>query len=175
MRGDEYNKLSMKILYKNKTAEKQFSSEYKKSWKYPEKVKERLEKEDCKNGFLLDGFPRTIAQAEGLAKFASLDCVLNIEVDEALLLDRITGRRICPACKGTYHVSSLADDTCPACSAKLVQRADDNEATIKNRLDVYSNQTKPLIAFYGDKVKTVDGSVSPDKVFEQIVEVLEQK
>ena len=138
-------------------------------------VEDRLKKEDCKNGFLLDGFPRTIAQAEGLAKFASLDCVLNIEVDEALLLDRITGRRICPACKGTYHVSSLADDTCPACSAKLVQRADDNEATIKNRLDVYSNQTKPLIAFYGDKVKTVDGSVSPDKVFEQIVEVLEQK
>lgn len=138
-------------------------------------VKDRLSKDDCKNGFLLDGFPRTIAQAEGLKSFAQLDCVLNIDVDEALLLDRITGRRICPACAGTYHVSSLASDACPVCNAKLVQRADDNEATVKNRLEVYNSQTKPLIEFYADIVKTVDGNQTPDKVFEQIVNVLEEE
>lgn len=138
-------------------------------------VEDRLKKDDCKNGFLLDGFPRTIAQAEGLKKFATLDCVLNIDVDEALLLERITGRRICPACAGTFHVSTLKSDDCPVCKAKLVQRADDNEATVKNRLEVYNNQTRPLIEFYSDIVKTVDGNKAPDKVFEQICAVLEEK
>lgn len=138
-------------------------------------VEDRLKKADCEKGFLLDGFPRTIAQAEGLKRIASLDCVLNIDVDEALLLDRITGRRICPACAGTFHVSTLESDVCPVCNQKLVQRADDNEATVKNRLEVYNNQTRPLIEFYADIVKTVDGNQTPDKVFEQICEVLEEK
>lgn len=136
-------------------------------------VQQRLAREDCQNGFLLDGFPRTIAQAEGLKALTDLDCVLNIDVDESLLLARITGRRICPGCAGTYHVSNLADDRCPACGAQLVQRADDTEETVKNRLAVYNEQTKPLIAYYGDSVKTVNGSLAPEAVFEEIVRVLE--
>ena len=136
-------------------------------------VKDRLEREDCKNGFLLDGFPRTIAQADGLKALTSLDCVLNIDVNTDLLLNRITGRRICPKCAGTYHISTLTSDLCPACQEKLVQRADDNEATVKSRIDVYNAQTKPLIEYYGESVKSVDGNQTTDKVFESIVKVLE--
>ncbi len=136
-------------------------------------VKDRLERSDCENGFLLDGFPRTIAQADGLKELTQLDCVLNIDVDTALLLDRITGRRICPKCAGTYHVSNLESDKCPVCGETLVQRADDNEETVKSRIDVYNAQTKPLISYYGDCVKTVNGNVSADEVFAETVKVLE--
>lgn len=103
----------------------------------------------------------------------ALDCVLNIDVDESLLLARITGRRICPDCAGTYHVSALAGEQCPACGSKLVQRADDTEETVKNRLAVYNEQTKPLIAYYGENVKTVNGNLSAEAVFEEIARVLE--
>ena len=136
-------------------------------------VKQRLAQEDCQNGFLLDGFPRTIEQAEGLKALTALDCVLNIDVDESLLLARITGRRICPDCAGTYHVSTLAGEQSPACGSKLVQRADDTEETVKNRLAVYNEQTKPLIAYYGENVKTVNGNLSAEAVFEEIARVLE--
>ena len=136
-------------------------------------VKDRLEREDCQNGFLLDGFPRTIQQADGLKEIAELDCVLNIDVDVDLLLDRITGRRVCPACHGTFHISNLQDELCPLCKTELVQRADDNEETVKARIDVYNAQTKPLIAYYGESVKSVDGNQPADKVFESIVKVLE--
>lgn len=136
-------------------------------------VKDRLSRPDCENGFLLDGFPRTLAQADGLKELTALDCVLNVDVDEASLLSRITGRRVCPKCAGTYHVSTLAGDTCPVCGEKLAQRADDTEETVKARLDVYNAQTKPLIAYYGEQVKTVDGNLPPEKVFEAIQAVLE--
>jgi len=136
-------------------------------------VAKRLEQDDCKNGFLLDGFPRTIAQADGLGKLTELDCVLNIDVDPTLLLDRITGRRICPACAGTYHISTLTSDVCPACREKLIQRADDTAETVQKRLEVYLEQTKPLIAYYGNKVRTVDGNQSVDQVFKAVVKVLE--
>ena len=136
-------------------------------------VKDRLSRPDCENGFLLDGFPRTIAQADGLKELTTLDCVLNVDVDENSLLARITGRRICPKCAGTYHISALEGDICPACGEKLVQRADDTEETVKARLDVYNAQTKPLIAYYGEQVKTVDGNLAKEKVFEAIEAVLE--
>ena len=136
-------------------------------------VADRLKRDDCSEGFLLDGFPRTLAQADGLKTLTALDCVLNIDVDQNALLARITGRRICPKCAGTYHVSTLTSDLCPACGEKLVQRADDNEATVKSRLDVYNAQTKPLIAYYGESVKTVDGNKPVDDVFDEIVKVLE--
>ena len=134
-------------------------------------VKDRLAREE--KGFLLDGFPRTIAQAQGLKELTDLDCVLNIDVDTDLLLNRITGRRICPKCAGTFHISTLESNVCPICSAELVQRADDNEETVKARIDVYNAQTKPLIEYYGENVKTVDGNQSADDVFESIVKVLE--
>lgn len=136
-------------------------------------VKDRLGKEDCANGFLLDGFPRTVAQADGLKTVTELDCVVNIDVDTTLLLDRITGRRICAKCAGTYHISTLESDKCPACGGELVQRADDNEATVKSRIDVYNSQTKPLIDYYGDKVMSVNGNLTADEVFNGIVKILE--
>ncbi len=136
-------------------------------------VKDRLSKDDCANGFLLDGFPRTVAQADGLKTVTELDCVVNIDVDTNLLLDRITGRRICAKCAGTYHISALESDKCPVCGSELVQRADDNEATVKSRIDVYNSQTKPLIDYYGDKVMSVNGNLTADEVFDGIVKILE--
>jgi len=136
-------------------------------------VKDRLERDDCKNGFLLDGFPRTIAQADGLKDFAKLDTVINIDVDQAALLDRITGRRVCPKCGAPYHISVYSADTCEKCGEKLVQRADDNEATVKSRLEVYNSQTRPLIAYYGNLVKDVDGNKTPDAVFADVKAILE--
>ncbi len=137
-------------------------------------VGDRLSREDCANGFLLDGFPRTIAQADGLKSMTELDVVLNVDVDPALLLDRITGRRVCPDCAATYHISVIGDSTkCKKCGATLVQRADDNEETVKSRLEVYEAQTKPLIEYYGDSVKTVDGNQEREKVFEDITKILE--
>ena len=136
-------------------------------------VKDRLERDDCANGFLLDGFPRTIGQADGLKKLTALDCVLNIDVDPAGLIARITGRRICPDCAGTFHIKDLTSDKCPACGATLIQRADDTEETVANRIRVYEDQTKPLITYYGDLVKTVDGNLSKAEVEAQIDAVLE--
>jgi len=136
-------------------------------------VADRLKREDCAQGFLLDGFPRTLAQADGLKELTQLDCVLNIDVNTDLLLNRICGRRICPKCAGTFHITTLTSDNCPTCGEKLVQRADDNEETVKSRIDVYNAQTKPLIEYYGESVKTVDGNQSADDVFESIVKVLE--
>ncbi len=137
-------------------------------------VGDRLSREDCADGFLLDGFPRTLAQADGLKKLTELDAVINVDVDTTLLLDRITGRRVCPDCAATYHVSVLeGSDKCKKCGATLVQRADDNEETVKSRLEVYEAQTKPLIEYYGDSVKTVNGNQGREEVFADITKILE--
>ncbi len=136
-------------------------------------VADRIRKEDCKNGFLLDGFPRTVAQAEALEKLADIDVVINIDVDFGVITDRISGRRMC-ACGESYHVSTHKSDTCNKCGGKLYQRADDNEETVKARLDVYQKQTAPLIDFYEkrNKLVTVDGNRTIDAVYEDVKKVL---
>ena len=137
-------------------------------------VKDRLQQADCKNGFILDGFPRTCPQAEALDKVTEIDAVINIAVDPALIVNRITGRRMC-ACGESYHISMGIGDTCPKCGAKLYQRDDDKEETVKERMQVYENQTAPLIDYYTAKnlVVDVDGGKPLNEVFEQISKVID--
>ena len=140
-------------------------------------VQQRIDEDDCKNGFLLDGFPRTIAQAEALDRLTNIDSVINLEVDLDKLVDRITGRRVCEKCGESYHVSTKKDDICEKCGGKLIQRADDTEETVKSRLNVYKNETAPLINFYKNQgvLKNVDGMKSIEEVFEEISKALKLK
>lgn len=140
-------------------------------------VQQRIDEDDCKNGFLLDGFPRTIAQAEALDRLTNIDYVINLEVDLDKLVDRITGRRVCEKCGESYHVSTKKDDICEKCGGKLIQRADDTEETVKSRLNVYKNETAPLINFYKKQgvLKNVDGMKSIEEVFEEISKALKLK
>nr|5G3Y_A Chain A, ADENYLATE KINSE [synthetic construct] len=141
-------------------------------------VKERLSQPDCKKGFLLDGFPRTVAQAEALDKILKelgikLDAVINIEVPREELLERLTGRRVCRQCGATYHVifnPPKVEGVCDKCGGELYQRSDDNEETVSNRLDVYEDQTAPLIDYYEKKglLKNIDGDQDIDAVFADI-------
>jgi adenylate kinase len=145
-------------------------------------VKERLLEDDCKKGFLLDGFPRTILQAEALDEFlkengVKLDAVLDVNVKPEILVRRMVGRRVCKTCGATYHVEFNApkkDGICDNCGSPLIQRPDDTEATAKNRLEVYDNNTAPLLAYYKNQniLKTVDGDQPLEKVFEDIKAVL---
>lgn len=122
-------------------------------------VKDRLQKPDCKNGFILDGFPRTIAQAQNLDDMLAsmgtkLDHVIDIEVEDEVIIRRLSGRRVCPDCGASYHVISNApkkDGICDSCGAKLIQREDDREQTVINRLKTYHSQTEPLIGYYRGK------------------------
>ena len=140
-----------------------------------EMVKERLSEDDCKNGYLLDGFPRDLHQAEALAEFSHLDAAVNIAVADEKLIARLSGRRFCPKCNGPFHVTKLANEkVCPDCGAELVQRADDNPATIANRLSVYHEQTSPLTAFYAQTglLKEVDGDLPMEEVSAEIMKAL---
>lgn len=133
-------------------------------------VENRLNEADCANGFLLDGFPRNVEQAEALDKITDVDFVVNIDVPFERLLARITGRRVCPKCGASYHVDFLGGQTACRCGETLVQRADDNETTVKERINVYAAQTAPLVEYYGAKGKlvTVDGDKSVEEVFGEI-------
>lgn len=145
-------------------------------------VQERLLEDDCKKGFLLDGFPRTIAQAESLEKFLNdneivLDAVLDVDVPAEILVRRMVGRRVCKGCGATYHVEFNApkvEGVCDVCGTPLIQRNDDTQATAENRLNVYDKQTAPLLEFYKERnlLKTVNGNQALNKVFEDIKTVL---
>ena len=142
-------------------------------------IVERLGKPDATGGYILDGFPRTLEQAEKLSDVQTVDLVLNIEVNFDLLLERLTGRRSCSSCGAVYHIKYNPPknvDVCDRCGAELVQRTDDSEEVIRNRLETYNNQTKPLIQFYEDKnkLKNMPGSGNIDDIFSSIVIVLDQ-
>lgn len=142
-----------------------------------EMVKERLSADDCKAGYLLDGFPRTVDQATALDEIASPDAVVNIVVPDEKLLERLTGRRVCLKCQGTFHISRLKDDkVCPICGGELYHRDDDKPETIKKRLEVYHSQTAPLIGFYktSGKLISVDGDNRPEDVLKSILERLSE-
>lgn len=139
-------------------------------------VEERISREDCKNGYMLDGFPRTIAQAEALDKITNIDLVINIEVDFSLLLDRLCGRRVCKNCGESYHVSRLNGKTdCARCGGELYQRKDDNPETVQSRLDVYNAQTAPLIDYYEKKglLFNVVGNTTPEDVYAEVSKKLD--
>lgn len=141
-------------------------------------VADRLSQPDCEVGFLLDGFPRNIFQAEYLDKFLAdnqkkLDKVINIEVDLDSLVERACGRRICKSCGATYHISfnpSKKEGICDNCGSELTQRPDDNEETVSQRIQVYLSETKPLVDYYTEKgvIANIDGDKEIDKVFEDI-------
>jgi adenylate kinase len=137
-------------------------------------IEERLKQDDCAGGFILDGFPRTIAQAEALDKTLTamglkLDHVFNIEVSDDELIKRLTGRRICKACGASYHIifnPPREEGRCDTCQGELYQRDDDKEETIRNRLKVYQDQTAPLITFYHKKkiLSSIDGVGSIEQI-----------
>ena len=138
-------------------------------------VRERLVQDDCKNGYLLDGFPRTVAQAEALEGFAKIDAVVDIDVSDEKLVARLSGRRVCLSCGGTYHVSQLNGSmTCAKCGNELIQRADDKAETVLSRLTVYHAQTEPLIDFYTQRglLKEIDGAQPMDECYAAIMAVL---
>ena len=138
-------------------------------------VEERIAEEDCKDGYLLDGFPRTIAQAEELDKMAEIDIVINLDVDFSLLMERLCGRRVCKDCGESYHVSRLNGETkCARCGGELYQRKDDNPETVQSRLNVYMKQTAPLIDYYKKKglLFNVQASSNPEAVNAVITEKL---
>lgn len=145
-------------------------------------VRERLSKEDCHKGFLLDGFPRTVAQADALENMLSdlgkkIDYVINIDVDKGILMERLTGRRICKNCGATYHLvfnPPSESGVCDRCGGELYQRADDNEETVQNRLDVNIKQTQPLLSFYEEKgyLRNINGQQDIKQVFADIDELL---
>lgn len=143
-----------------------------------ELVEDRLQQDDTKVGFMLDGFPRTLPQAEALDSVltnmgSTLNYVVNIVVDPSVLVERAVGRRICRDCGATYHISfnpSKEDGVCDKCSGELYQRSDDNEETVSNRISVYTNETAPLVEYYKNlgKLVTIDGLQDIDKVFADI-------
>ncbi len=140
-------------------------------------IKDRVSQPDCANGYLLDGFPRTMNQAKELEKITDIDLVLNIGVDTELLVERAVGRRICPKDASVYHILNNppnAPGKCDKCGTQLIQRDDDKEETVRKRLKVYQDQTAPLVEYYRKKGKLmdIDGSLGIDGVFEQMIRAI---
>lgn len=142
-------------------------------------MKEKMRSKECKKGFILDGFPRTIAQATALNEIADIDFVLNIDVNPSILIKRLSGRRSCANCGAIYHLLSnppkKKKGICDKCAGKLYQRDDDKIETVKERLITYNEQTKPLIDFYSSKKKliTIDANRAIKANFKEIVEKID--
>ncbi len=145
-------------------------------------IQERLKEKDCQQGYMLDGFPRTVAQAQALDKVladmnSKIDHVISIEVDKGELVKRLTGRRTCRQCGQGYHVifdPPLNKDRCNKCPGELYQRDDDNEDTVRNRLEVYDAQTFPLIEYFKEKalLRPIEGQGGIQQIFDRIVKAL---
>ncbi|MCL2592096.1 MAG: adenylate kinase [Defluviitaleaceae bacterium] len=140
-------------------------------------VKERIKQDDCKNGYILDGFPRTLYQAESLEDFAIIDKAIYVKVDDKVVIERLTGRLVCPKCSAMYHVKNFppkVSGKCDVCDTSLVQREDDKAETVSDRLDIFHKLTSPIINFYEEKDKlfTVDGTKDVFATKELIVEIL---
>lgn len=145
-------------------------------------VRERLSQPDTEKGALLDGFPRTVAQAEAFARMVQelgrkIDYVINLQVDREQLLARLTGRRVCKSCGATYHVAfhpPTHEGICDECGGELYQRADDTEETVATRLDVYFEQTAPLLNYYANQgvLHTINGEAEIDEVYREISKIL---
>ena len=148
-----------------------------------ELIMDRFTNDDCKNGYVLDGFPRTIPQAEALTKALAdkqdaVDYAINVDVPDEAIVTRMSGRRACLACGGTYHIKfnpTKVEGICDACGGELVLRNDDKPETVQKRLDVYHEQTQPLIDYYQTQniLKEVDGTLPLDEVFQAIIAILE--
>ncbi len=143
-------------------------------------VRDRLTMSDCANGYILDGFPRTVEQAKALDAMLpnAIDIALSLEVPDENIIERLTGRRECPTCKATFHIAnnpSKTGDTCDKCGAALVQRADDSEETIKNRMKVYHEQTEPIKDYYkaAGKLTMVDGVGAVDEITAALFKALD--
>ena len=146
-------------------------------------VVDRIVRDDCKNGYILDGFPRTIPQAEALTRAlkeqgTKIDYAIDVEVPDISIVERMSGRRACPKCGATYHIlfrKSLVEGICDECKTELILREDDHPDTVQKRLDVYHSQTQPLIQYYREQgvLHTVDGTQQMSKVFEDICSILE--
>ncbi len=147
-------------------------------------VKERLAKDDCAKGFLLDGFPRTIPQAEALEKLTKeinrpISAVINITADKEVLVKRITGRRVCKECGAPFHIETLkpkVEGVCDYCGGELMQRKDDTLESLAVRLEAYENQTLPLVKFYEDKklLHNIDGLIGLENVFKTVCDIFEE-
>ena len=141
-------------------------------------ITERLAADDCRNGYILDGVPRTIAQAEALEKAGiRFDAAISIEISDETITERMSGRRVCETCGASYHLVAVPPKQagiCDKCGAELVLRDDDKPETVTKRLAVYHEQTRPLISFYADKhvLYTVDGTQNMEQVFEAITKIL---
>ena len=138
-------------------------------------IADRLKENDCANGYLLDGFPRTLAQSEELSKIAKIDKVINLEIDLKLLIKRLTGRRVCGGCGETYHIDNLSGKTiCVKCDGSLIIREDDKLETVTSRLEVYAKQTEPLKDYYSNQklLINIDANQSIENVFSDIKSAL---
>ena len=145
-------------------------------------IMDRFKADDCKNGYILDGFPRTIPQAEALDNALSaigekIDYAINVEVPDENIVNRMSGRRACVGCGATYHIVNIpskVEGICDRCGGELILRDDDKPETVKKRLDVYHEQTQPLIDYYTKKgiIKDVDGTMDMEDVFKAIVDIL---
>ena len=145
-------------------------------------VMDRISQDDAKNGFVLDGFPRTIPQAEALTAALekagqTMDVAIDVDVPDENIINRMSGRRACVSCGATYHIVTVPPKTegkCDRCGADLILRDDDKPETVQNRLQVYHQQTQPLIDYYKKQgiLKTVDGTIAPDEVFQAILSIL---